>query len=55
VGRDVGFGVTLETLRLVGPGQAREVERNTGDEAVDVGADADAGKAHAPIMPGHRQ
>jgi hypothetical protein len=55
VGRDVGVGVTLETLRLVGPGQAREGKGNTGDEAMDVGADTDTGEIHAPIMPGHRQ
>ena len=51
VGRHVGVGVALETLRLVGPGQAGQVEGHARDEAVDVGADADAGKAHAPIMP----
>ncbi len=52
VGRDVGVGVTLEPLRLVGPVQAGEVERYAVDEAVDVGSDADSGEClHTMIMP----
>ena len=41
VGRDVGVGVALEALRLVGPGQPGQVHRDAVDQAVDVGADAD--------------
>ena len=51
VRRDVGVGVTLETLRLVRPGQAGEVERHPLDEPVDVGADADAGEARGSLHP----
>ena len=52
---DVRVGVTLEALRLVGPVQARELHRDAVGEAVDVGADADAGELlHAMIMPGPR-
>ena len=42
MGRDIGVGVTLEALRLVGPGEPGQVERDAVDEPVDVGADADA-------------
>ena len=41
---DVGVGVALEALRLVGPGQPGQVERDAVDEPVHVGADADAGQ-----------
>ena len=52
MGGDVGVGVALETLRLVGPGQAGEVQGDAVDEAVDVGPDADAGwLLHTQIMP----
>ena len=52
VRRHVAVGVTLEALRLVGPGEAGEVQRHAVDEPVDVGADADAGElVHATIMP----
>ncbi len=52
VGRDVGVGVALEALRLVGPGQPGEVHGYAVDEPVHVGADADTGESlHAMIMP----
>ena len=41
VGGDVGVGVALQALRLVGPGEPGEVHRDPVDQAVDVGADAD--------------
>jgi hypothetical protein len=52
VGGDVGVGMALEALRFVGPGEAGEVQGDAVDEAVHVGADADAGElVHATIMP----
>ncbi|GCD90733.1 hypothetical protein NLS1_27390 [Nocardioides sp. LS1] len=52
---DVGVGVALEALRLVGPGETSEVEGHAVDQAVYVGADADAGRKglvrHGVIMP----
>ena len=52
MGGDVGVGVALEALRLVGPGEAGEVQRDAVDEPVHVGADADAREVvHAMIMP----
>ena len=41
VGGDVGVGVALQALRLVGPVQSGEVEGCAVDETVHVGADAD--------------
>jgi hypothetical protein len=43
--------VALEPLRLVGPRESREVEGDAGDEAVDVGSDADPGVLHQMMMP----
>ncbi|GAA1476777.1 hypothetical protein GCM10009623_12230 [Nocardioides aestuarii] len=57
MGGDVGVGVALEPLRLVGPREPGEVHRDAVDEAVDVGADADTegrgwtGGVHEVIMP----
>jgi hypothetical protein len=52
VGGDVGVGVALEALRLLGPHQPGEVHRDPVGETVDVGADADPERGiHAMIMP----
>jgi hypothetical protein len=52
MGGDIGVGVAFEALRLVGPGEAREVQGDAVGEPVYVGADADAGElVHAKIMP----
>ena len=48
---DVRVGVPLEALGLVGPGQPGQVERRAVHEAVDVGADADAGDARGSLHP----
>ena len=48
-------GVTLQALRLVGPGQPGQVQRYAVDQPVDVGADPDPGRQesvmHALMMP----
>ena len=55
VGGDVGVGVPLEALRLVGPGEAGEVQRDAVGETVHVDADAvrDSVRTcgHGMIMP----
>ena len=55
MGGHVGVGVALESLGLVRPDESGEGHRAAVDEAVHVGADADAGRArgslHGPIMP----
>ena len=51
---DVGVGVALEALGLVGPGEPGQVHGDAVDEPVDVGADADAdGEGAVEARPDH--